>query len=428
MSGEIQDGNNTLTYVLPDVIDPAETICVTLRIPRNKFHIMAFKGAIWDLCNWWNWEKDDAHNGTKVAQVWRRVFRTMKFSECDQPGPTVPTDLDFGGDMADVCALIRWHNGVLEGYCECNGVFSWGPIPAIGTGQPTGGAGQPSGPQPQPGPGGGSQCYDVAFDAGGAGRLGVFVNTGDVITMLMDSGAGTNTPLGNWYCTDGSHFVLECVSGSASVTGAGPLPSANYGQMLAYIGGVYYPAQEGAIITVPSGVVNQPVTFLPNLSSGATAGSYKLNVCVQNNQATSYDHLFDFTTGLHGWVLSSGSEGGWVSGVGWVSDNSQGIHNEDQISIVITLPSGASVTAWSFTIASNGVNGPGSIVMCVLPSSCDTYGGITGTNVYSATHLPSSGQTFGGGGSVFGSPAVSGQYTIISARVRGGGSDPFAGL
>jgi len=57
---------------LPSVIDPElKAFCIS--IPNDTNHIRAFFGCLQQLAEWWNWERDDDHTGTLVAQVWRRV-------------------------------------------------------------------------------------------------------------------------------------------------------------------------------------------------------------------------------------------------------------------------------------------------------------------------------------------------------------------
>ena len=61
------------TWLLPDTIDPAETVCFQIHIPKSQNHIAAFFGNLEALARAWNW--DDAYgDGSNVAYVWRRVI------------------------------------------------------------------------------------------------------------------------------------------------------------------------------------------------------------------------------------------------------------------------------------------------------------------------------------------------------------------
>lgn len=72
---------------IPDVIDPPESMQMTLCIPKNRDHMAAFFGALYQLTVWQSWQEDDAHNGTLVAQVWWRYFlswnRSMNDIDCE---------------------------------------------------------------------------------------------------------------------------------------------------------------------------------------------------------------------------------------------------------------------------------------------------------------------------------------------------------
>lgn len=71
----------------PDVIDPPESMRMTLCIPKNKDHMMAFFGALWELTMWDSWQPDAAHTGKELAAVWYRYWlswdRSMNDLECE---------------------------------------------------------------------------------------------------------------------------------------------------------------------------------------------------------------------------------------------------------------------------------------------------------------------------------------------------------
>jgi hypothetical protein len=79
---------------IPDVIDPPESMQMTLCIPKNRDHMAAFFGALYQLTVWQSWQEDAAHNGTLVAQVWWRYFLSWNRSM---------NDLDCEDGMAKCC-------------------------------------------------------------------------------------------------------------------------------------------------------------------------------------------------------------------------------------------------------------------------------------------------------------------------------------
>lgn len=60
-------------WLLPDVIDP-DRICITINVPNEPRHLQAFWGALWELCYWFNWQRDLDHRGAAVADVWKSVW------------------------------------------------------------------------------------------------------------------------------------------------------------------------------------------------------------------------------------------------------------------------------------------------------------------------------------------------------------------
>src|SRR5512134_1123316 len=61
-------------WLLPDIINPSrKSFCIS--IPNEPRHVQAFFGTLQTLANWWEWQRDDQHLGTQVAQVWRSVVQ-----------------------------------------------------------------------------------------------------------------------------------------------------------------------------------------------------------------------------------------------------------------------------------------------------------------------------------------------------------------
>lgn len=179
------------------------------------------------------------------------------------------------------------------------------------------------------------------------------VSAGDVITVSDVSGAWADGWLGNfWYCYDGSVFLLGvCISGSNPAKSGDPLTTGQHMQLVCKIGSTYYDALGGAI-TVPSGVSNELISFLPNNGSARSGGTgvVKALVTVCANAHWCYD--FDFTTGDGGftnydWTAS------YVAGVGW-----QNTGTAKAIYIHKLFPS-ANFTKVEFTVVISGSTSPG---------------------------------------------------------------------
>ena len=106
----------------PDVIDPPESMQMTLCIPKNKDHMMAFFGALWELTMWDSWQPDAAHTGKELAAVWYRYWTSWNRSM---------NDLECEDGMANCCTepqIIKRVNPT-TGQVEqsSNGGASWQP-------------------------------------------------------------------------------------------------------------------------------------------------------------------------------------------------------------------------------------------------------------------------------------------------------------
>lgn len=62
-------------WLVPDVIDPAQKVCIQLEIPNDLKHIAAFWGALQELTKAWNWE-DSYNDGSATAYVWQPIIET----------------------------------------------------------------------------------------------------------------------------------------------------------------------------------------------------------------------------------------------------------------------------------------------------------------------------------------------------------------
>lgn len=89
-------------YLLPSVIDPVGTLCVCVPLPNDPDHIRAFLGQLDALAKWYTWERDEAHTGRLVAEVWREVVKGVREEidmarGCGGPSP-VPTNQRYTED------------------------------------------------------------------------------------------------------------------------------------------------------------------------------------------------------------------------------------------------------------------------------------------------------------------------------------------
>jgi hypothetical protein len=69
-------------WLLPENVDPDETECLTITIPKDPKYRAAIVGAIFDLGKWFNWERTDDKRGTEAAAVWRKqIIETLEIND-----------------------------------------------------------------------------------------------------------------------------------------------------------------------------------------------------------------------------------------------------------------------------------------------------------------------------------------------------------
>jgi hypothetical protein len=80
-------------FPIPDVIDPPRT-CLCIEIPDTDQHKQIIAGLLWELTQWFNWQRDPPTNsGKALAQVYREVFNSIDWSDmsccCNQTIPVL---------------------------------------------------------------------------------------------------------------------------------------------------------------------------------------------------------------------------------------------------------------------------------------------------------------------------------------------------
>lgn len=311
-------------FPLPANPFPPDTVCYQIEVPNDPAYIQAFYGVLYDLTLWLSWQRDSAHTGRLAAMRMKEMWLSVVTNpnNCQ----SIEQLIEESEYEMSLCEQLRFHDGKLQALC-C-GV--WTDI----EGQPdqgvTGGS-QPGPGTPQPQPGGGCLTYQGETGAAAPWYVPTVVNTGDVITLEGAKGAWNDGAVATWNCFDGSIFFAGKNTGIKTFSGSDPLPSAPHMTMLAVINGVYYDIAAGPV-TVPSGIVSQPVTIQPNnavLAGGAGTLQFALQVC--NNQEVEWTHTFDLSTNAAPFVPFVDSflgtdYGAWTPGTGFtpVSFSSHG--------------------------------------------------------------------------------------------------------
>lgn len=349
-------------YVLPDIVDPPRR-CIQFSIPDEPQHVAAFFGALLDLAMWFNWQRDDAHTGKLVADVWFQVFNeaSQNWLLNDGCGANIPP-INIGTDWSDEMSIRQNPDNPCLLESSVNGV-DWCVFADISKCIPA--APQPGSGQPQPAPGGGCQGYPGVMNANSRWVLPTQVSTGDVLTMSSLTGAGSPDGGLNWYCPNGSAYFGGFCIGSPLFSGSDPLPSEPHMSIIVEINGTFYPML--TTLTVPAGVSNAQV-FLQVNDDVLTdnSGSYQFNIQACNNQSGGFSHLFDFSLSDQGWhgVTAAGVTPTWAAGA-WNGASyinggcGAGIQHATQTQIAIAMPAARFLTSVRIQAFCDTSNGPG---------------------------------------------------------------------
>lgn len=98
-------------YLLPEVIDPNDLLCLQVYIPNDVLYLAAFSGAYERLGTWQVWEKDGTTRASQAAQVWKDAIDYTR-------------ENGWIGGCMDCCdELIQAINNIkitVTGGCGCN--------------------------------------------------------------------------------------------------------------------------------------------------------------------------------------------------------------------------------------------------------------------------------------------------------------------
>jgi len=300
-------------WQLPVVVHPPKVKRYVICVPDERFYRAAFEGLLIELTYSKNWQRDDLHTAAVVSRVWQQALENMDCDDCDH----TPQIQELEYDMS-ICEQLRWQDGKLQALC-CG---EWTDIP--GTGSAIGGT------VTQPGAGGDlapGQCrtYTVVLNANNKWLVPVKVGANYRITITGVSG-GTNDGTAFWFCGNGDSFVLGGCSSLCDHEGGDPSATLCHMALLAEHDGVFYDAYN-TTFTTPGTASDAEMTLYVNdgtLDDNAGSLTFTLEVC--NQAVETVTHIFDFTTGEHGWSITDdgGATAAYVPGAGFRSTNTDG--------------------------------------------------------------------------------------------------------
>lgn len=281
------------------------------------------RGALFQLVQQATWEGTPAEILATQYQASSLIdlFSGLGDGDCGNQSVLIPTVDCAEDDCMACCSSFRQDGTKLQLFC--NGMWTTIFDSSLG-------GGQPGAPQTQPAPNGGKATYCFKLLGPGMVFLPTNVSSGDTILIQNATGAVYDPEAFKWFCPTGREFLLGQCEGNFAFDVTDPLPGTPDMQLIASIGGTYYPVMNlDATDTpqpflVPAGHLNDPVTFIVNdadRSSGT--GDYTFCVEVTNNQLGSWSHTFDFTLSQFGWTTQgyppvfTGTP--WIAGQGFGS-------------------------------------------------------------------------------------------------------------
>lgn len=172
---------------------------------------------------------------------------------------------------------------------------------------------QPSEGTPEPG-----QCvtYRVSLTGNNVWYCPSPVNSSDTITITNARGGWWDgDPLDQWKCPDGNAYAFgQCIEATETHEGD-PINTVPHMALIGRVVNTYFDAIRDGY-TVPSGVVNQPLTMQANdseLSDNAGSIEFDIEICA-SDLVFDWHYSWDLRIDVGGWTAG---HGGWTEGVGF---------------------------------------------------------------------------------------------------------------
>lgn len=286
-------------WTLPDVVNPPDTVCFTIEVPNNIYHIAAFRGALYNLTSARFWQDDLAHTALEVAAVWQDVFDNIRKCPDDIDTNQGITLEDF---MSQQIRISPDDSCIIQMWCIDHWEDWYDPRTCVASTieQPTNGSDLNAG-----------ECreWDVSLRASDRWLLPVAVNPGDTITVTDVSGAWSDGTIG-WNCPNGFTYALgACISAEAG-EGTDPVPALNHMRLIMNVDGAFTDAYNILYSTPPS-VTDGQVYFQANdgtLEGNSGTIAFHVKVCRASNEPDSVTLTYYYGEGPTSFTLAPGEE------------------------------------------------------------------------------------------------------------------------
>lgn len=300
-------------WQLPVVVHPPKVRRYVICVPDDRFYRAAFEGLLIELTYSKNWQRDDLKTAAAVSRVWQAALANMDCDDCDSTPQIEESEYEMS-----LCEQIRWEDGVLQALC-CG---EWTDVPGFGPAV--------GGTVTQPSPGGTlnpGECrtYTVVLDSKNKWLAPVLVGANYKVTISAISGAASDGTIA-WFCADGTPFGLGICAGSPTNEMSDPSPDQYHMALIAEHDSVFYGAYNTTFTTPGTAGDGNLELFLNDDPLADNYGSITFQVEICNQAVETVTHIFDFTTGMHGWTITDdgGATAAYVPGSGFRSTNTDG--------------------------------------------------------------------------------------------------------
>lgn len=105
------------SFPIPEEIDPPQH-CLQLCIPNDPTWKAVIAGLLWQPAEWFNWQRDDEKSGKELAQVWRKIYAEIDWSDmsccCPEPTPKQYRWTDDGHYQTSDDGGVTWVDAPTE--------------------------------------------------------------------------------------------------------------------------------------------------------------------------------------------------------------------------------------------------------------------------------------------------------------------------
>jgi len=269
-------------WPLPEIVNPVDHICFTVKVPNERAHIAAFVGNLYNLTKAMQWADDDDHTAKEVANVWKPLIEdverqaenedgscgmSIQFRQSEECLLEVSTDGGATWDVvfnAQLCAF-NTAKGLIDQMLE-DGTLGGSQHP-------------PDGDTPV----GFCKTYHVTLLGNGRWLCPIPIKANYTIQISNAVGGANDGTIDDWRCPSGTAYILgECGSGTGGTEPTDPLPSLGHMRLIMRYDGTYRDAYNLTHTVSSSLIGSHDLEFQVNddpLSDNSGSYQFDLQIC-----------------------------------------------------------------------------------------------------------------------------------------------------